>query len=455
VVWGASFSDDFNRANSDNLGSNWTVPAGAGAYYIVNQQAEPQIDHIDDDDIYNTACTGLNQYALFQVTRFGDSAYYDYEGVIFRYQDPAIQNDISHPHPFYIVNYNHRSQEFIWTRYSYIGGTQGNGQRDLNWSTTFTVTDGDYFGITLVGTGIDTAVRIWHFTSPPTNNAPSSDGTLWDGAGPNVISSRSGPIFTYDSGVDYIDTGNYIGLTAYYQYGTIPLFDNFYGGDIPTDSSTTTTPSSTTTIGNSTTTTSVLNSLTLTAPDGGESWQRNSMQNITWSRSGSLGNLKITLWQNGALTGTVAYNVDPSSGSYRWSTGAYTGGVAPLGTGYKIKIKVQDSALSDESSGPFAIIKLKVNTPNSGEIWQIGTPQTITWTAKSISGNLRIVLFKDGVKVGNIVNSIAPATSSYAWNAGQLVSGTAAAGTGYQIQVREIGTTADDRSDVVFTLTTP
>ena len=52
------------------------------------------------------------------------------------------------------------------------------------------------------------------------------------------------------------------------------------------------------------------------------------------------------------------------------------------------------------------------------------------------------MLFKNGVKVGNIVNSIAPALGTYAWTAGNYVGGTAAAGSGYQVQVREIGTDA-------------
>ena len=195
--------------------------------------------------------------------------------------------------------------------------------------------------------------------------------------------------------------------------------------------------------------------LTLTFPNGGESWNRNSKRNITWSTSASLGNLTLTLWQNGGLIGTIAENVNPAAGLYRWSTGAYTGGVAPLGAGYTIKIEDNGSALSDESNGTFSIVKVKVNTPNGGESWQIGSTQNITWLTKIISNNLRIVLFRNGVKVGNIVHTIDPALGTYSWTVGSYVGGTATAGTGYQVQVREIGTDAGDRSDTVFTLTAP
>ena len=99
-------------------------------------------------------------------------------------------------------------------------------------------------------------------------------------------------------------------------------------------------------------------------------------------------------------------------------------------------------------------MKVKVNAPNGGESWQIGSTQNITWLTKIISNNLRIVLFKNGVKVGNIVNSIDPALGTYGWTVGNYVGGTATAGTGYQVQVREIGTDAGDRSDTILPYST-
>ena len=160
--------------------------------------------------------------------------------------------------------------------------------------------------------------------------------------------------------------------------------------------------------------------LTLTFPNGGESWNRNSMRSITWSTSGSMGKLKLTLWQNGALIGTIAENRDPAAGSIHGATGAYIGGVAPLGTGYTIKIEEQGTGVSDESNGPFSIVKVKVNAPNGGESWQIGSTQNITWLTKIISNNLRIVLFKNGVKVGNIVDSIDLSLGTYSWTVGSM-----------------------------------
>ena len=94
--------------------------------------------------------------------------------------------------------------------------------------------------------------------------------------------------------------------------------------------------------------------------------------------------------------------------------------------------------MTDESDAPFSIVKIKLNSPNGGEIWQLGSTQNITWVAKALTNNLRIVLLKNGIKVGNIVNSIAPGTGTYTWTVGNYVGGSATAGTGYQVQVREI-----------------
>jgi hypothetical protein len=163
----------------------------------------------------------------------------------------------------------------------------------------------------------------------------------------------------------------------------------------------------------------------------------------------------LALWQNGGLIGTIADGVNPAAGSYAWQVGQYIGAIAPRGNGYTIKIKDNDSSFEDASDGPFSIVKISVKTPNGGESWQIGTPQNITWVAKSISGQLRIVLFKNGVKVGNIVNSINPALGTYAWTAGSYIGGTAVAGSDYKIQIREVATDTCDRSDANFTLTAP
>ena len=98
--------------------------------------------------------------------------------------------------------------------------------------------------------------------------------------------------------------------------------------------------------------TALAGNITVVAANGGESWNRNSMRNIRWSASACQGTLKITLWQNGGLIGTIADGVNPAAGTYSWPVGAYNGGVAPIGTGYTIKIEDNGSPAEDESDSP-------------------------------------------------------------------------------------------------------
>jgi hypothetical protein len=193
--------------------------------------------------------------------------------------------------------------------------------------------------------------------------------------------------------------------------------------------------------------------LTVTSPNGGENWKSGSAQNITWNAPGVSGDLRITLWKDGALQGTIAKDLDPGPGSYPWIVGQHEGGKAAVGTGYTIKVKEMGNPVSDFSDAPFNITGITVTSPNGGESWQIGSNQNITWTTQGVSGNLKIYLWKDGILVGTIAKDLDPAAGSYAWTVGQYEGGTASAGTGYTIKIKEMGVIGSDFSDSAFSLT--
>ena len=72
-------------------------------------------------------------------------------------------------------------------------------------------------------------------------------------------------------------------------------------------------------------------SITVTSPNGGESWDRSVSQTLTWSYTGSPGStVKIVLLKGTTTIGTIADNVPIGSsgkGSYIWPgwTGRVTG----------------------------------------------------------------------------------------------------------------------------------
>lgn len=194
--------------------------------------------------------------------------------------------------------------------------------------------------------------------------------------------------------------------------------------------------------------------LEVTSPNGGESWPICSTRDITWDCVKVTGVLKITLWKDGGLLGVIAKNVGPSPGYYSWEVGKHSGGTAAPGGGYTIKIKEIGTALSDAGDALFTIAPpmITVLSPNGSENWQIGTNQNITWDADCLTAVLKITLWKDKVKVGVIAKNIPPEAGSYSWQVGQYSGGTAAAGTGYAIKIKEMGTAVSDASDEAFTL---
>lgn len=95
--------------------------------------------------------------------------------------------------------------------------------------------------------------------------------------------------------------------------------------------------------------------ITVTAPNGGENWTIGTGQYITWNTSGNIGLVKITLWKDGVLLGMIADDWAGVQGYYPWTLGSYSGGTAPAGTGYTVKIKSKISTAADTSDGSFTL----------------------------------------------------------------------------------------------------
>ncbi len=196
--------------------------------------------------------------------------------------------------------------------------------------------------------------------------------------------------------------------------------------------------------------------ITVTSPNGIETWPQGAAQNITWTAPAISGLLKITLWYKGGLVGVIATGVDPAAGTYAWPAGQHSGGFAPPNDGYTVKIKEVGTTAVDESDAPFTIGQppsITVTSPNGGENWGLGAVRNITWISDGVSGSVKITLWKDGLLVGTIAGTLEPSVDTYAWTVGEHSGGTAPVGTGYTIKVKEKGTTVSDVNDAPFTIT--
>jgi hypothetical protein len=60
-------------------------------------------------------------------------------------------------------------------------------------------------------------------------------------------------------------------------------------------------------------------SLTVTSPNGGEIWSAGSLQNISWTTTGPVGNLKVEYSSDGGASYTVITDSIPNTGTYSWT----------------------------------------------------------------------------------------------------------------------------------------
>ncbi len=193
--------------------------------------------------------------------------------------------------------------------------------------------------------------------------------------------------------------------------------------------------------------------LRITAPNGGESWPLGGTRSISWA-STVTASVKLVLFKGGVKVGNIVANlpVTPGSSSYSWTVGNYIGGTASGGTGYTVRIVDRGGQYSDYSDAPLSLLGVTLPSPNGGQIWKSGVTMPVTWSSAGVGGNGKLVLFKNGVKVGNIVTDVPVSGGTYNWTVGNYIGGTAAVGTGYSIRVITMDGVYKDDSDAPFTI---
>lgn len=90
-------------------------------------------------------------------------------------------------------------------------------------------------------------------------------------------------------------------------------------------------------------------SVTVTAPNGGESWAGGSVQNVTWTSSG-VSSVKLEYTLNGSTWSTITASTAASAGSYAWTV--------PSSATTTAKVRVSDASVptvSDVSNAGFTI----------------------------------------------------------------------------------------------------
>ncbi|MBI3949628.1 MAG: hypothetical protein HY314_04140 [Acidobacteria bacterium] len=221
------------------------------------------------------------------------------------------------------------------------------------------------------------------------NNDPTRNQTQQTHVGPNAGSS--GTVMRYRTDTEGGNSGS-------------PVIDAATGNAVGVHTNGGCTQTGGNNSGTATTNTAFWNALnpsptiTVTVPNGGESWQVGTMQTITWTSSNVSGNVKIALSRSGIGGPFETLFADTTNdGSEPWMVSGTTS------SNCFVKISsVGNPAVSDLSNAAFTISAaptptITVVAPNGGENWQTGTAQTIQWTSSNVSGNVKIELSRSGV----------------------------------------------------------
>jgi hypothetical protein len=95
---------------------------------------------------------------------------------------------------------------------------------------------------------------------------------------------------------------------------------------------------------------------------------------------------------------------------------------------------------------------LRLIKPNGGEKWAPGGVQQIQWTADGISTKVKLILNRNGVKLGRIVGGLNAGAGSYSWTPGVYEGGVAPVGDGYTIRVQTVDDAVKDECDAPFSI---
>jgi hypothetical protein len=190
-------------------------------------------------------------------------------------------------------------------------------------------------------------------------------------------------------------------------------------------------------------------SITVTSPNGGESWIIGSSQTITWTSANMTGNVKIEESTDGGATFPIVLAASTANdGTEAWTVAGPATGSA------RIRItSLTYPAVLDQSNANAAIVQatLTVTSPNGGEIWSGGSSQSILWSSSNLTGNVKIDLSLDGGATFPTVIAASTANDgSEAWTV--PATGTASA----RIRVASVAIPAiADTSNANFTILQP
>jgi hypothetical protein len=187
--------------------------------------------------------------------------------------------------------------------------------------------------------------------------------------------------------------------------------------------------------------------ITVSSPNGGESWLAGSSQTIFWTDNIS-GDVIIELHKSGVPDSAFSLISGPtaSDGAKNWDL--------PFdiqsGNDYQVKItSVENPTIFDLSDNNFSIVgfEITVTSPNGGEVLYVGQDYNITWI-DNLTGSVEIQLFKNG-EFHSVIDASDPSDGIKTWS----IPPELETGNDYIIKIASLdNSNIYDFSDTTFTL---
>jgi hypothetical protein len=188
-----------------------------------------------------------------------------------------------------------------------------------------------------------------------------------------------------------------------------------------------------------------ISGMDVTLPDGGEIWQAGEIYTITWDDY-LVVPVRIEQYKNDTIYSILSLNT-PSDGGFEWEIPYLEAG----GNDFKMRMaSTTHTNQFDFSDSSFTIVanELTVISPESGDIWNVGTTHQILWNA-NFDDNVWINLFKSE-EFEKLISASTENDGSFDWT----VPFAVVSGSDYQIKIGSlINSVISDMSDV-FTITT-
>ncbi|GEM_PF-2108855 len=182
-----------------------------------------------------------------------------------------------------------------------------------------------------------------------------------------------------------------------------------------------------------------LPSITVTSPNGGETWPQNSSQTIQWSYTEHPGSMvRIELLKGAAVQQVITPGTSIGSGGLGSYPLTISSGL-PFGDDYTIRItSASNASYTDTSNAPFTISEptsIRVVRPEGGSVLYRGDPLVMNWSYTGNPGStVTIEVFKGVQKMATLQNIPVGSGGNGSYAVPAIPSGTPV-GSDYTIKV--------------------